>query len=155
MTQMLLEELFSGWPDAQQTARLVIRLTFAALLGALIGIEREHAGKSAGIKTHMLVALATALFVIASLEAGMAQAEVSRVIQGLAAGIGFIGAGAILKRADEGEITGLTTAATVWMTAAIGIAVGLGRWGSALVSVVLTLLILFVVARFTTPAAKH
>jgi putative Mg2+ transporter-C (MgtC) family protein len=155
MTQMLLEELFSGWPDAQQTARLVIRLTFAALLGALIGIEREHAGKSAGIKTHMLVALATALFVIASLEAGMAQAEVSRVIQGLAAGIGFIGAGAILKRADEGEITGLTTAATVWMTAAIGIAVGLGRWGSALVSVILTLLILFVVARFTTPAAKH
>jgi putative Mg2+ transporter-C (MgtC) family protein len=154
MTQMLLEELFSGWPDAQQTARLVIRLTFAALLGALIGIEREHAGKSAGVKTHMLVALATALFVVASLESGMAQAEVSRVIQGLAAGIGFIGAGAILKRAEEGEITGLTTAATVWMTAAIGVAVGLGRWGSALVSVVLTLLVLFVVARLTTPGAR-
>lgn len=151
---MLLEELFSGWPDAQQTARLLIRLTFAALLGSLIGIEREHAGKSAGVKTHMLVALATALFVVAALEAGMAQAEVSRVIQGLAAGIGFIGAGAILKRADEGEITGLTTAATVWMTAAIGIAVGLGRWGSAVVSVVLTLLILFVVARVSSPAAR-
>jgi putative Mg2+ transporter-C (MgtC) family protein len=155
MMQEFLDELVAGWPDAHQAARVVIRLTFAALLGSLIGMEREHAGKSAGVKTHMLVALATALFVVASLEAGMAEAEVSRVIQGLAAGIGFIGAGAILKRADEHEITGLTTAATVWMTAAIGVAVGLGRWGSAAVSVVMTLLILFAVARLTTPIDKH
>ncbi len=81
--------------------------------------------------------------------------EVSRVIQGLAAGIGFIGAGAILKLTDEREITGLTTAAGIWMTAAVGVAVGLGRWGSATISVILTVLILTIVGRITERLKPH
>ena len=143
----LWNEIAAGWPDATHIERVVFRLTVAAILGAVVGFERERAGKSAGVRTHMLVALATSLFVVSALEANMAVPEVSRVIQGLAAGIGFIGAGAILKLADEREITGLTTAAGIWMTAAVGVAVGLGRWGSALISVLLTLAILTIVRR--------
>lgn len=133
---VFLEELTTGLPDAAQMARIIIRLTAAALLGAVVGIQRERVGKSAGVRTHMLVALGSALFVIASLESGMSPGDLSRVIQGIAAGIGFIGAGAILKLTQEREITGLTTAAGIWMTAAVGVAVGLGRWGSAALGVI-------------------
>jgi putative Mg2+ transporter-C (MgtC) family protein len=142
-------EIAAGWPDATQIERVIFRLTVTAILGAIVGFERERAGKSAGVRTHMLVALATSLFVVAAIEADMSASEVSRIIQGLAAGIGFIGAGAILKLADEREITGLTTAAGIWMTAAVGVAVGLGRWGSGVISVLLTLLILTLVRRIT------
>jgi hypothetical protein len=75
----------------------------------------------------MLVALGCALFVLFQAEAGMAQADLSRVIQGVATGIGFIGAGTILKRTDSGEVEGLTTAAGIWLTGAVGLAVGGGR----------------------------
>src|SRR5687767_13777142 len=122
-------ELTTGWPDATQLAHVLIRLTAAAVLGAVIGIQRECAGKAAGLRTHMLVEVGVALFVVACLESGMSSEGLSRVIQRLATGIGFIGAGAILKLAEEREITGLTTAASIWMTAAVGVAVGLGRWG--------------------------
>jgi putative Mg2+ transporter-C (MgtC) family protein len=145
-----VNELLTGWPDATQVERILLRLTAAAVLGAFVGYERESAGKAAGVRTHMLVALATTLFIVASLEFGMSAADISRVVQGLAAGIGFLGAGAILKLADEREITGLTTAAGIWMTAAVGVAVGLGRWGTAVISVALTLVILRIVGRFTS-----
>ena len=104
--EIFLTELVTGLPDESQMARIIIRMTAAALLGAVVGIQRERMGKSAGIRTHMLVALGTTLFVIACLESGMSPSDLSRVIQGLAAGIGFIGAGAILKLRDEREITG-------------------------------------------------
>jgi len=104
------------------------------LLGAIIGFQRERAGKSAGLRTHMLVAMGSALFVLGGSAAGMAMSDLSRVIQGLATGIGFIGAGAILKRREEPKIEGLTTAAGIWMTAAAGVAAGLGRIGLALLS---------------------
>lgn len=126
--EALIRELASGIPDTAQVVQILIRLTAAALLGAVIGIQRERAGKPAGLRTHMLVALGAALFVIAPLEFGVSPDDMSRVIQGLATGIGFLGAGAILKRTEEGEITGLTTAAGIWLTAAIGVAAGLGRW---------------------------
>lgn len=145
--EIFLTELVTGLPDESQMARIIIRMTAAALLGAVVGIQRERMGKSAGIRTHMLVALGTTLFVIACLESGMSPSDLSRVIQGLAAGIGFIGAGAILKLRDEREITGLTTAAGIWMTAAIGVAVGLGRWGSAALGVILTWVILSIIAQ--------
>jgi len=144
---IFLTELADGWPDGAQLARILIRLTAAALLGAIIGFQRETMGKAAGLRTHMLVAAGAALFVVACLESGMSSDGLSRVIQGLATGIGFIGAGAILKLAEEREITGLTTAASIWMTAAVGVAVGLGRWGSAVISVVLTWVILAVLGR--------
>ena len=148
--EQFVAEIMEGLPDVSQVERVIVRLTAAAALGAIVGIERERAGKSAGVRTHMLVSLATALYVVAALESGMAAADLSRVIQGLTAGIGFIGAGAILKLTDEREITGLTTAAGIWMTAAIGVAVGLGRWGTATISVALTMIILSAVSRITT-----
>ena len=142
-------EMSAGWPDPTQIERVVFRLLVAAILGALVGIERERAGKSAGVRTHMLVSLGTTLFIVVAPESGMSGDDLSRIIQGLAAGIGFIGAGTILKLTDEREITGLTTAAGIWMTAAIGVGVGLGRWGSSVIGVLLTLLILTVVGRMT------
>ena len=114
------------FPSAIEVARVAVRLLLAAILGGVLGFERQRRGKAAGLRTHMLVAVGTALFTIAPIQAGMSIADVSRVLQGIAAGVGFIGAGAILKRTDQDEIKGLTTAASIWLTAAVGAAVGLG-----------------------------
>ena len=107
-------------------ARVGSRLVVALFVGALIGYQRERVGKAAGLRTHILVAMGTTLFVIACLEFGMGDDAVSRVIQGLATGIGFLGAGAILKIEENQEIRGLTTASGIWMTAAASVAIGLG-----------------------------
>ena len=131
---LLLDELAQGLPDSADAVRMAMRLSAAALLGGVVGYERARTGKAAGLRTHMLVALGSALFVMATLEAGMAPGDVSGVVQGVAAGVGILGAGTILKRSDEKEIHGLTTAAGIWMTAAMGIAVGLGRYGLAVAS---------------------
>ena len=147
---IILEEMFSGLPDVRQMVSLVSRLLTAMILGALVGAQRESIGKPAGLRTHMLVAMGAALFVLAPLEAGMELDGISRVIQGIVTGIGFIGAGAILKLQEKREIEGLTTAAGIWMTAAIGIAAGLGRWGLALVSAVLTWITLSVIGKIET-----
>lgn len=149
-----IAELTAGLPTAEQFAHVVVRLLAAALLGGIVGYERERAGRPAGLRTHMLVSLGAALFVIACEESGMDSAGLSRVIQGIATGIGFIGGGAILKLAAEREIKGLTTAAGIWMTAAVGIAAGLGRWGSAGVGVLLTWIILSILYRFEKHAIK-
>jgi putative Mg2+ transporter-C (MgtC) family protein len=129
-------------PDAAYLARVTFRLGTAAVLGGLIGAEREYFGKAAGLRTHMTVALGCAAFVLIAVEGGTESADLSRVIQGVAAGIGFIGAGAILKRTDEEDIQGLTTAATIWLTAAVGVAAGTGEVWLALISVVSAFLIL-------------
>lgn len=142
VTNTLREELTGGLPDGQEFTRVVIRLLAAMLLGAIIGWERERAGKPAGLRTHMLVAMGSALFVLGCTAADMSMEGLSRVVQGIATGIGFIGAGTILKRQDEHEIEGLTTAAGIWLTAAAGVAVGLGRLGLALLSVILTWVVL-------------
>jgi putative Mg2+ transporter-C (MgtC) family protein len=128
------EELAAGFPDTEAMTRITVRLIVAMIFGAVIGIQRERAGKPAGLRTHMLVALGAAVFVIASGEFGMNADSISRVIQGLVTGIGFLGAGAILKLYDKRAVEGLTTAAGIWMTAALGVAVGLGRFGLALVA---------------------
>ena len=114
-------------PGAGEMADVTVRLIVAATLGGVLGVERELVGKAAGLRTHMLVALGAAMFVLLPLQVGMASADVSRIIQGVATGIGFIGAGTILKLRDREEIIGLTTAANLWLTAAIGIAVGAGH----------------------------
>ncbi|HEU5467877.1 MAG TPA: MgtC/SapB family protein [Steroidobacteraceae bacterium] len=144
-----LNELTAGLPDSGQMARIVVRMLAAALLGAMVGIQRERAGKAAGVRTHMLVSMGGALFVITCLEWGMDSDGMSRVIQGLVTGIGFIGGGAILKLAQQREVEGLTTAAGLWMTCAVGIAAGLGRLGAAALGVVLTVIILGVVGEIT------
>lgn len=135
---IFLEEITGGLPDWIEFERILIRLVAATALGAIVGIQRECSGKAAGLRTHMLVSMGSALFVLGSAAAGMSLEGLSRVIQGLATGIGFIGTGAILKLRKEREIEGLTTAAGIWMTAAAGVAAGLGRIGLALVSVLLT-----------------
>lgn len=137
-----LVEDFSDLPDAGHVTRIVMRLTIAAILGGVLGYERERKGKAAGMRTHMLVALGAALFVMVPDQVGVTAAEMTRVLQGVAAGIGFLGAGAILKNHEGGEIEGLTTAAGIWLTAAIGIAAGLGRESTAILSTVLALFIL-------------
>jgi putative Mg2+ transporter-C (MgtC) family protein len=135
---ILWDELAAGFPDVRQLAHVVIRLIAAAVLGAIVGWERERSGKAAGLRTHMLVSLGTALFVLAGEGSGMSSDGISRVVQGLTTGIGFIGGGAILKLASEREIHGLTTAAGLWMTAAIGVTVGLGALGLALLATLVT-----------------
>lgn len=142
--EVLWEELTAGLADVGQIERVLLRVITATLLGAVIGFEREKAGKPAGLRTHILVCLGTCIIVLACAGARMDLAGLSRVIQGIVTGIGFIGAGSILKLDEERDIQGLTTAAGIWMTAAIGIACGLGTLGLALISMVLTLIALWV-----------
>jgi putative Mg2+ transporter-C (MgtC) family protein len=137
-----VEQWVHAMPDARELARVTSRLIGALLVGAVIGWRRERSGKAAGLRTHMLVALGTSMFVIACIESGMDDDALSRVIQGLATGIGFLGAGTILKLADEQEIKGLTTAAGVWLTAALSVAVGLGRFVVTLLGLVLAWMVL-------------
>ena len=143
----VIAELSAGFSDTTDLLRAIVRLLVAMLCGAVVGLQREQMGKPAGLRTHMLVATATALFIIAGADAGMAHEQLSRVIQGIVTGIGFLGAGAILKLDREREITGLTTAAGIWMTAAVGVAAGLGRLGTALASAALAWTILALVGR--------
>jgi putative Mg2+ transporter-C (MgtC) family protein len=124
---------------------VLIRVIVATLLGAIVGLQREKAGKPAGLRTHMLVSLGTTVVVLACAAGTMSMDGLSRVVQGIVTGIGFIGAGSILKLSEQAEIRGLTTAAGLWMTAAIGIAVGLGVLGVALVGTFLTVIVLSLV----------
>jgi putative Mg2+ transporter-C (MgtC) family protein len=122
--------------------RISLRLLVALVIGGLVGLQRELTHKPAGLRTHMLLALGTALFVIVADEAGMSKSDLSRVLQGLVTGIGFLGGGAILKLAAEHEIHGLTTAAGLWMTAAASAAAGLGELPLAILGVVIGLVVL-------------
>jgi putative Mg2+ transporter-C (MgtC) family protein len=137
-----VQEIAGGVPDAREFARIILRLFGALLIGTVIGFQREITGKAAGLRTHMLVALGTALFVVGATSAEMHEDAVSRVIQGLATGIGFLGAGTILKLAEQQSIRGLTTAAGIWMTAAASVAVGLGRYVTALIATLLAWFVL-------------
>ncbi|MBD0335501.1 MAG: MgtC/SapB family protein [Cyanobacteria bacterium Co-bin13] len=123
-------------------SELLNRLLLAFLLGSVIGIDRELEQKSAGLRTNMLVSLGTALFVLSTLQSGTAQASTDalpRVIQGVATGVGFVGAGAIFQR---DRVHGLTSAAAVWVSAAVGLTAALGQWQLGLMGVTLTLITL-------------
>lgn len=137
-----LAEEFADLEDPARATRVVLRLFLAALLGGLLGFEREQHGKAAGVRTHMLVALGAALFVLVPQMAGAEHDAMSRVIQGLTAGIGFLCAGTILKRDRMDEVKGLTTAAGLWSTTAIGVTVGLGYEATALLAALVVLAIL-------------
>jgi len=133
---------FSDANDVEDITRILVRLLLAALLGGVLGYEREHSGKAAGLRTHMLVAMGAALFVLVPNQAGMQIDDISRVIQGIVTGIGFLGAGTIIKSRSQADVRGLTTAAGIWTTAAIGVACGLGREFTAVVSTVLAFVVL-------------
>lgn len=153
-----LVESLTGASDWPQILHTTIKLLSAALLGGILGFEREQEGKAAGLRTHMLVALGSAVFVVAPLELGVNPADIGRVVQGVAAGIGFIGAGTILKRPEHTDVQGLTTAAGLWLTAAVGMAVGLGRmWLPAVATGLALGILLFVgyVERKTAASPKR
>ena len=132
-------------PDSSLTA--VLRLLLASLLGAAVGVNRELRAKPAGLRTHALVSLGAALLTLIGLALttptdveGFGAA--SRVLQGLIAGVGFIGGGVILRREESKEVHGLSTAASIWIVSAIGVAAGCGLWLTSSAAVVLALVIL-------------
>src|SRR5690606_28006610 len=154
LVETLADEL-GDTTDLEHATRIVLRLALAALFGGLLGFEREHQGKAAGIRTHMLVAVGSALFVMAPSLSGSEEDAMSRVIQGIVAGVGFLCAGTILKSDNDRDVKGLTTAAGVWLTAAIGIATGLGSALLALLGTLLGLFILNIVPRLVDRCERH
>ena len=133
---------FSDIADIDQTTRIVLRMLMAALLGGMLGLEREWKRKNAGVRTHMLVSMGACLFVIVPQQAGATVEDLSRVLQGLVAGIGFLGAGAIVLGTARGQPKGLTTAAGIWLTAAIGVAAGMGRETLAVLATLIAIVVL-------------
>ena len=141
----ILDELSRSLPDAHEAVRVTIRLLASLIAGAVVGLQREHSHAPAGLRTHMLVSMGVTLFVFA--EVDMGNDAMSRVIQGVATGVGFLGAGAIIKMKGSLEIHGLTTAAGIWMTAGIGVAIGLGRLVTAAIAVVFAWFVLAIVVK--------
>lgn len=137
ISQALAKEF--ALPDAATTTAMVVRLLVAAILGGLLGLERESKGRAAGLKTHILVSIGSALFVMAPLLSGIEPGDVTRVMQGIVSGIGFLGAGAIIKLERDERIEGLTTAAGIWMVSAVGMAAGMGMEIMALTTTLIAL----------------
>ncbi|HEX5872371.1 MAG TPA: MgtC/SapB family protein [Longimicrobium sp.] len=138
---------FTTLSTALPFLEIVLRLGAATLIGCALGLNREIRGKPAGMRTHALVALGTALvtltgMVLAGQDGEFDSNSVSRVIQGVVAGIGFLGGGTILKSDSGEQISGLTTAASLWVVACLGIACGVGLWLMALVALALALIVL-------------
>lgn len=142
------DELFTK-VDWSELLRATVRLLAAILFGAAIGWERERAHRAAGLRTHILVTVGSAAFMMLGSEMAerAGSGDPTRIIQGVAMGVGFLGGGTILKLPDEQKVQGLTTAAGIWTTAAIGVAVGAGWILLAAVLSVLTLLVLTVLRR--------
>ena len=122
----------------EESALMALKLVISLGLGALIGLEREMGRKPAGLRTHMLVSMGACLFTIVSVtEFGM---DPARVASGIVTGIGFIGAGTIMG--SKAKIRGITTAATLWVTAAVGLAIGVGMYVPAILTAVLVFVVL-------------
>ena len=121
---------------------MILRLLLATALGAIIGLQRKKAGKAAGIRTYSLICIGSALFTITS-ALGFLGADSSRIAAGIVAGIGFLGAGAIMHR-EGGMVEGLTTAATIWVVAGIGLAAGAGMYIITPVATAIVLIILYI-----------
>jgi putative Mg2+ transporter-C (MgtC) family protein len=128
------------WPEFWED---LTRIGIAALLGGALGFEREWKGHWAGLRTHMLVSMGCAIFVISGMAvAGEQHESVTRVIQGIASGIGFLGAGTILKLDQKQEIKGLTTASSIWLAAALGTTAGLALYAVSVAAAIISLFVL-------------
>jgi putative Mg2+ transporter-C (MgtC) family protein len=145
-----------SWED------VVIRLSLAVILGGLIGWEREVDSKPAGLRTHMLVSLGSAMLVMTAVQSGMVQETadtISRIIQGIVTGIGFLGAGEIVSvsNSESGQVRvrGLTSAAAIWVAMAIGIAVGCGLWQIGTFGAIATFVILWGVKKIETRLGRR
>lgn len=141
------------WPEFWDDG---MRLGAAALLGGALGLEREWKGHWAGLRTHMMVAIGCAIFVIGGLNLSGEQSDaVTRVIQGITAGIGFLGAGTILKLDQKQEIKGLTTASSIWLAAALGTAAGLAEYALAVSAAIVSLFVLGVLGPMEKFFERH
>jgi putative Mg2+ transporter-C (MgtC) family protein len=136
-------------------AGIALRLSLAILAGALVGWEREAAAKPAGLRTHMLVSFGSAIFVLTSIQTGAVEQSadvLSRVMQGVIAGIGFLGGGEIFSttrsNSDQIRVKGLTSAAAIWVSASLGMAIGTGLWQLGILGAGITFLILWGVKKF-------
>ena len=130
---------------------VLLRMTLAAVLGAMIGWDREAQSKAAGVRTHMLVSLGAAVFILATIEmvqlSGAKGADPTRVIEGIVTGIGFLGAGQIIQ--SRATVSGVTTAAGIWVVGSVGVACGGGYYPLAVLTTVFVLVILRVIGALT------
>ena len=132
----------------------ILRVLLAAVLGAIIGLERQYHGKVAGIRTNVLICLGAAVLTLVSLEMGLKYSDsVGRISAQIVSGVGFLGAGVIIR--DRGGIHGLTTAATIWLVAAVGIACGAGAYLLAVTATVAALGVLLGLRNWPTKPADH
>ncbi|MEB3338539.1 MAG: MgtC/SapB family protein [Leptolyngbyaceae bacterium] len=140
--------VLSALMTSSESPEVLLRLVLAVIVGSIIGWNRQRAGKPAGLRTHMLVSLGAALIVLIPLQTSPTNSTeaLSRAIQGVATGIGFLGAGEILHQSRRNshklEVQGLTSAAAIWVTAALGMAIGCGLWLTTLTGALLAWLIL-------------
>jgi putative Mg2+ transporter-C (MgtC) family protein len=123
---------------------ITLRLAAALAVGAIIGLNRDLQGKPAGVRTHSLVCVGSAAIVVAEILSGGDAEGISRVMQGILAGVGFLGAGVIMRRHDPQRVEGLTTAATIWIAAVLGAASGAGHYLLVGIASVVTLVVLLV-----------
>jgi putative Mg2+ transporter-C (MgtC) family protein len=149
-----MESHLPAWIQAAQGFgwHNILQVTIAAVLGGLIGLEREARGREAGFRTNMLIAIGACLFTILSIQGfplqDSASRDTARIAAQVVSGVGFLGAGALFR--GDNHIKGMTTAATIWLVAAIGMTVGVGAYGLA----VFTSLLTFVVLRLLRPVSK-
>ncbi|KPK64493.1 hypothetical protein AMJ83_01935 [candidate division WOR_3 bacterium SM23_42] len=119
---------------------IIIRLAISIVIGGVIGIERELEHKPAGLRTIILVCLGSTIFMLVGLDLGLASSELGRIVAGVVTGIGFLGAGAIIRA--RGEVYGLTTAATIWLASGLGLAIGAGYYILAIIACIFVLVVL-------------
>ncbi len=142
--------------DWQTFGSDVTRLVVAAVLGGVIGLERELRGHWAGLRTHMMVAAGASVFIIAGATiTGDDAAALTRIVQGVATGIGFLGAGTILKLSDQLEIKGLTTASSIWLAAALGTTAGMAEYELAAAGLCVSLFVLAVLGPWENAIARR
>ena len=132
---------------------MIFRLLVASGLGAVIGYERRRAGKAAGLRTHTLICVGSALFTLTSMYGFGGTADPSRIAAGIVAGVGFLGAGSIIRR-DEGIVEGLTSGSTIWTVAAVGMGVATGLYLVSILAVALAILLLVLPHNRPEPKAK-
>jgi len=146
------EELTAGLTNHDQMLRVFIRLFAAILLGGLIGLQRTNAKRPAGLRTHTLVCLGTTVVLLSCSGMGL---SLEGAVQGILIGIGFIGAGSILKLSEDHIVAGIQVSVRLWTTAAVGIAIGLGQVGIALITAVLIILVLAVLRALERQIERH
>ena len=155
-----LDDLSQLLGPVGDSGEVLARLAAAMAAGVVLGINRDLRGKPAGVRTHGLVSIGACLVTVVTMEISQAGTSfgadaVSRVVQGIITGIGFIGGGVILKLPDARSVHGLTTAASVWITACLGIAFGAGMWRSAVLALGLTFLVLLLGGGLEELAGKY